>query len=54
MTRLIHLELFTDFFNKIGPKRRRSHQCLGLLIEPFETRSEIARWNSVEKSVDGR
>jgi hypothetical protein len=38
----------------LGPKRRRSHQCLGLLIEPFETRSEIARWNSVEKSVDGR
>ena len=38
----------------LGPKQRRSHQCLGLLIELFETRSEIARWNSVEKSVDGR
>jgi hypothetical protein len=22
MTRLIHLELFTDFFNKIGQQRR--------------------------------
>jgi fido (protein-threonine AMPylation protein) len=38
MTRPIHLELFTDFFNKIGQKRQSASQQDG-------------RWRGVEQLV---
>jgi hypothetical protein len=39
MTRPIHLELFTDFFNKIGPLRR---YCGRQRMSTFDGKAEVA------------